>query len=155
VKQRDSILRIIGSLKLLKGLALVAMGVGALSLLHEDAAAHVAGWISALGFDPANHHFTRALTELRLADAGELKEIGVGLLIYAALFLTEGVGLIFRQLWAEYLTIVITTSFIPFEIYELIEHESPIKAAVLVLNVAIVGYLILRVRRDNHWPFKR
>jgi uncharacterized membrane protein (DUF2068 family) len=154
-KQRDAIIRIIGSLKLLKGLVLVAVGVGALSLLRGDAAERVAGWINAIGFDPDSHHFNKLLTKLRLADDSELEEIGVGSLVYAAMFLTEGVGLVFRKVWAEYLTVVITTSFIPFEIYELAEHKSPIKAVVLVLNIAIVVYLVLRLRRDKHWPFKR
>ena len=154
-KQRDSIIRIIGFLKSLKGLVLVAMGVGALSLLHGVAADRVAGWINALGFDPNSHHFTKMFAKLQGASDHELAEIGVGSIAYGALFMIEGVGLIFRQLWAEYMTIVITTSFIPLEIYELVKHESPIKAIVLVLNIAIVGYLVLRVRRDKHWPFRR
>ena len=50
-----------------------------------------------------------------------------------------------RKVWAEYLTIIITGSFIPLEIYEMVEHRSMVKGMVIVLNVAIVIYLVLRV----------
>ncbi len=38
--------------------------------------------------------------------------------------MTEGVGLLLRQYWAEYLTIFTTASLIPLEIYELFERVS-------------------------------
>jgi uncharacterized membrane protein (DUF2068 family) len=152
-KKREGMLTLIGGLKLAKGLLLVAVGVCALSLLHGDAAARVAGWLSALGVDPENHYVNRGLAKLDRADPPKLKEVGLGSLAYAAMFMTEGTGLIFKQVWAEYLTIVITTSFIPFEVYEMIQHESWLKGVIIAANVAIVVYLVLRLRRDHRWPF--
>ena len=52
-------------------------------------------------------------------------------------------------------TAIITTSFIPLEIYELIEHESWMKIGVILLNALIVVYLVRRLRREGHWPFHR
>ena len=65
----------------------------------------------------------------------------------------EGIGLLLRRVWAEYVTIVITTSFVPLEIYELVERASLAKAIALVVNIAIVAYLALRLRSTKHWPF--
>jgi uncharacterized membrane protein (DUF2068 family) len=48
--------------------------------------------------------------------------------------------------WAEWLTIIITSSLIPFEIYEICRHPTAIKVAVLLINVAIVAYLLYRIR---------
>jgi uncharacterized membrane protein (DUF2068 family) len=70
-------------------------------------------------------------------------------------FLVEGVGLMLRRGWAEVLTTVITTSFLPLEIYELIKHESWMKIGVVLVNALIVVYLVRRLRREGHWPFHR
>jgi uncharacterized membrane protein (DUF2068 family) len=85
----------------------------------------------------------------------ELIEIGVGSLLYAAVFAVEGIGLLLRKGWAEVMTVIITTSFIPLEIYELVEHPSWAKVLVIVVNVFVVAYLMRRLRREGHWPFHR
>ena len=71
----------------------------------------------------------------------------VGLFAYAALFTVEGFGLWFQKRWGEWLTVVATTSFIPFEIYELIRRATAMRAALLVTNIAIVIYLAWRRAR--------
>ncbi|MGI8964824.1 MAG: DUF2127 domain-containing protein, partial [Limisphaerales bacterium] len=69
---------------------------------------------------------------------------------YSALMLTEGVGLLFEKRWAEWLTVFVTASFIPFEIYEMARHLSISKVVVLLINIVIVGYLILRLREKKN-----
>jgi len=148
--QRDGIIRLIGSLKVLKALILLAGGVGLLSLGNHGG--HSLLW--QLQADPGNHYVNRGIAKLASASPHKIHELGAGCFIYAALFGTEGVGLLMRKVWAEYLTIFITGSFIPIEIYEMVEHKSWFKLVVIVVNVAIVVYLVLRLRRDKQWPFR-
>ena len=61
----------------------------------------------------------------------------------------EGTGLFFEKRWAEHLTIIVTVSFIPVEIYELLKAPSPLKCATLVINVAIAVFLVVKVRRPS------
>ena len=61
----------------------------------------------------------------------------------------EGIGLILGYHWAGYLVVVATSSLIPFEIYEIARKFSPIRVALFVLNVAIVIYLIVTLRKDR------
>ena len=82
-------------------------------------------------------------------NAKQLKELSIGSFVYAAITLTEGAGLAFRKRWAEYFTIVITGSFLPLEIYEIIRHTTAMKFLLLAVNLAILGYLIARVRRPR------
>ncbi len=77
----------------------------------------------------------------------QLKTLSGGTFIYAALFLTEGTGLIMRRRWAEYLTIITTGGLVPLEVYEIAKHVTPVKIGVLIVNIAIVVYLVVRVRR--------
>lgn len=74
--------------------------------------------------------------------------IVLGLIVtaFAALEATEMVGLWLNKRWAEYLTLIATTALVPYEIYELTLKVSVLKAATLVVNVAIVIYLLLAKR---------
>ena len=143
-------LLLIAAFKLIKGLALLALGVGALKMLHKDVAAEVAQWIDILRVDPHNHYIRQALAKLGMVDDQKLKALSIGTFFYSALFLTEGVGLALRKRWAEYLTIVSTASLLPLEIYEIVKQVSALKIIVLPANIAIVIYLILEVRRTRN-----
>ena len=143
-------LLLIAAFKLIKGLALLALGVGALKMLHKDVAAEVAQWIDILRVDPHNHYIRQALAKLGMVDDQKLKALSIGTFFYSALFLTEGVGLALRKRWAEYLTIVSTASLLPLEIYEIVKQVSALKIIVLLANIAIVIYLIMEVRRTRN-----
>jgi uncharacterized membrane protein (DUF2068 family) len=140
---------LIAAFKLFKGLALLAVGIGALKLLHKDVAAEAERWIEMLRVDPNNHYIHRVLEKLSILDARKLKELSVGTFFYSALFLTEGIGLALRKRWAEYFTIVSTSLFIPLEIYELAKHASFAKGILLLGNAGIVAYLVVELRRTS------
>jgi uncharacterized membrane protein (DUF2068 family) len=140
-------LGLIAAFKLLKGLALLALGIGALNLLHKDVEAIVVHWINIFQVDPNGHYVRLLLAKLSILDDRRLKELSVGTFIYSAVFLTEGVGLALGKRWAEYLTIGTTASLLPLEIYELGKHASIGKVLALVINLAVVVYLVLELRR--------
>jgi uncharacterized membrane protein (DUF2068 family) len=140
-------LMLIAAFKLLKGFALIAVGIGALHLLHKDVAAVVDHWINAFRVDPHNRFILWLLAKVPLVDDKKLKELSVGTFIYAAVFLTEGTGLAFHKRWAEYFTIITTGSFLPLEVYELIHHATVANGVALVINIAVVIYLVRELRR--------
>jgi uncharacterized membrane protein (DUF2068 family) len=139
-------LLLIGAFKLLKSATLLALGVGALKFLHKDIAAEVANWFDSLNVDPNNPYVLRLLQKLSNVDPRELTELSVGTFFYASIYLTEGVGLILRKRWAEYLTIISTAGFIPLEIYEIAKHVGVVRILVLLVNIVIVTYLVLDLR---------
>jgi len=145
-------LRLIAAFKLLKGLALLALGIGALKLLHMDVAAVVEHWINIFQVDPHSHYIQLLLAKLSIVDDRRLEELSVGTFIYSAIFLAEGVGLALGKRWAEYLTIVTTASLLPLEVYELVKHVGIGKGVALVINLAVVAYLILELRRYPKRP---
>jgi uncharacterized membrane protein (DUF2068 family) len=151
---RDILIRLIALFKLVKALFLIAVGVGALSLRHNHDGA-LGAWLHALLFDPHGKLFHEAVEKISGLDTRQLADVAIGSLVYAAVFVVEGVGLMLRRGWAEVLTAIITTSFLPLEIYELVEHRSWMKVAVIAVNALIVVYLVRRLRREGHWPFHR
>src|SRR6476620_2019811 len=137
---------LIVAFKVFKGLLLLAAGIGALSLLHENAAAQVTAWLEKIGVDPGNHYIHGLIRRLWNVDDAKLRAISAGTFFYAALMLTEGVGLALHKKWAEYFTIIATSSFLPLELYELIHHFSYAKILVIVVNLAVVAYLVWGLR---------
>ena len=145
-------LALIGAFKIFKGLALLAVGIGALKLMHRDVAAQIESWIEMLRADPHNHYIYRVLEKVSNLDARKLKEFSVGTFFYSALFLTEGIGLSLRKRWAEYFTIVSTSLFIPLEIYELTKRVTFARGILVLVNAAIVAYLVMELRRNSRNP---
>src|SRR4029077_11932874 len=146
----DGTLLVIAVFKFVKGALLLTLAFGALSLLHKDVASEVEHWLDQLRIDPDNEFIGTLLSKLQLVHTKELKEmsaLGAG---YAALFLIEGTGLPFRKRWAEWLTIVATSSLMPLEVYELIKQFTVVRLLVVLANAAVVLFLIYRVRQKEN-----
>ncbi len=151
-KKRESatVLVLIALFKLVKALALVAVGIGALKYLHKDLAGSVLHWVNMLRVDPDNRLIHPLLAKAFSVTPKQLKELSAGTFFYAALLGIEGIGLLLRKHWAEYFTIITTGALLPLEVYELAKHVTLAKVIVLVINAAIVWYLVVRVRSRRH-----
>jgi uncharacterized membrane protein (DUF2068 family) len=145
-------LMLIAAFKLLKGFVLLAVAIGALRLLHRDLAGVVDHWVNAFRVDPHNRYLHWLLAKLPMVDDRKLKELSVGTFIYSAVFLTEGIGLALHKRWAEYFTIITTSSFLPLEVYEIIQHATIAKGVALLINIAVVIYLVRELRRYPKAP---
>ena len=145
-RPKSKTLFLIALFKLTKGVLLLIVAVGAHKLLHRDVADTVAHWVDILRVDPDNRYIHRLLTRALSVTPAQLKAASAGTFIYSGLLLTEGIGLLFRKRWAEYFTIITTAGLIPLEIYEIVHHLTTAKIVILAVNVAIVVYLIARVR---------
>jgi uncharacterized membrane protein (DUF2068 family) len=137
---------VIGVLKLFKALLFILLGVGALRLLHKDLVDSLSHLIQALRFDPENHFVNLVLEKVALINPHRLREISIGIFCYAALDIIEGVGLALEKTWAEYLTLILTASFLPWEIFEIMRHITWLKVVLLLLNILVVVYLVFHVQ---------
>ena len=149
-QQNNILLRLIAVFKLFKALTLIAVGIAALHLGRDgNPVESVAHLVARFGFNPGGHYLDQALAKLANLPPRDFKDLGIGSFVYAALFLTEGVGLWLAKRWAEWFTTIITASLVPLEIYEIAHHPSVTKVVVLLLNLVIVAYLILRIRKER------
>ena len=140
-------LRLIAAFKLLKGLALLAVGIAVHLLANKNLVAEAQHWVDLFRVDPHNRYLHLLLEKLTHVDARKLHALSLGTFVYSALFLTEGVGLFLRKRWAEFLTVISTAGLIPLELYELLHRPTPIRAILLLVNIAVVAYLIFEIRR--------
>jgi len=147
--ERRTVLTLIAIFRLIKAVLFLIVGIGALSLINKNMSEVTQGWLNDLHFDSESNHLDNLMNRIGPLSAHHLVLIGSGAFLYSGLFFTEGIGLLLRKRWAEYFTALITASFIPFEVYELIYHLTWVKIALIVVNAAIFVYLVFRIRNRN------
>jgi uncharacterized membrane protein (DUF2068 family) len=94
----------------------------------------------------ARHGLQHEIDQLFSLQSSRLHLLAAVALVYALVEGIEAVGLWYARRWAEYLTFLVTASLLPLEIYELIHHATPFKVVALVINVAVVAYLLFAKR---------
>jgi len=144
----DRTLMWIASYNFGKGLFFLIVALSLRGFLHRDVDAIVAHWLVNLGFDLENQHIAKLLARLDLVTDHQIRVVSGVTALVSVVFITEGVGLFLRQRWAEYLTVVFTSLFIPVEIYELFKHVGPIKIVLLIVNVVIVASLLWILKKN-------
>lgn len=150
-KPRFNVLRTIAVYKLIKVLLLLALAYGEVRLSDASLAAKLVTWASARPLGLEHDVATRFLEWFSGLSAPRLHALRIVTLAYAAVFATEGIGLWMQKGWAEWLTVIVTASLIPLEVWELMFRPNIGKAMVLVANTAIVIYLAWHVRsRTKH-----
>src|SRR5262245_6227668 len=142
-------LAVIAVFKLLKGLLLLALGLGLLRLMHAEIATLFSLLIEALHLNADSRLIHALVLKVDALQPHTVLLAGVVSLGYAAILLVEGVGLWLEFPWAAYLTAVSMSLLLPFELYEVIEQVSMLRVGVLLLNLAIVLYLISQLKQHT------
>jgi len=142
-------LRLIALFKFAKAVLLISTSYGVHKLLDPGLVDKIRHWSATLT-DPVDQHLIlRALSWVEALGTDKLHlVIAVGM-AYTAVVLVEGTGLWLRRPWAEWVTALVTSSLIPFELWDLFTRPPGRRLAVLVtlsLNVLIAGYLIYLLR---------
>ncbi len=141
-------LKLIGAFKLVLALLLLAAGIGVFRLRHADLGLMAQNLIEHFSFDAGNRFVSGMVESVSGVSHRKLIAIDAFTFIYSALYLVEGVGLLMRKHWAEYLVIVVTGLLIPYEAYEVLFKFSWVKAMVLAVNLAIIFYLMWALKRE-------
>jgi uncharacterized membrane protein (DUF2068 family) len=104
--------------------------------------------------DQLRHHSQAWSLELaqlimRLASRRGLWTVTLALIGDGAITLVEGWALLRGRWWGPWLVVVATGSLLPFELVALARRPHVSRAALLVINVAIVVYLARKALRDR------
>jgi uncharacterized membrane protein (DUF2068 family) len=94
----------------------------------------------------AKHGLAHEVERAFSLQSSTLRLVGAVFAVYAIVEGVEAFGLWYQRRWAEYLTFLVTTSLLPLEIYELAHKLSPLKVLTLIINVAVVAYLLYAKR---------
>jgi uncharacterized membrane protein (DUF2068 family) len=147
--RKDRGLRLIALFKFAKAVLLIAVGLGALQLLDPDTTARAQRWATALATGSDRRLVQHLLAQVMGLSPSRLEVLALGAFLYAGLFTTEGLGLWLGLRWAEYLTVMATASFVPIEIFEILQRLDLLRVGALAMNLAVVAYLVYRLRRAS------
>ena len=141
------VLRLLAIYYLVQGFLLIAVGVAGLILVDQNQLLVVKQWLGVIRLDPENRFIHWLLTRVLPVSDQMLEALSIGSFVYGGLAFVQGGGLLFSKPWASYLTVVVVGSFIPWELYSMLDDVTPLKLLTLGINVVIVGYLLVSVLR--------
>ena len=152
---RDTIvLRLIAIDRAVHFLVLGALAALAFTLAsHRTSLKHLVDRLNMLfygtsvGNKPAQPHgLIHQIEHLLTLNTTTMRLIGLAAAAYALLEGAEAYGLWRQRRWAEYLTFVATTLFVPYEVYDLTKGITVLRLGAFVVNLAILFYLLLAKR---------
>jgi len=141
-RRHDQWLLLIAVFKFSQAAVFILIGVGAHRLLHKDIADVIDLIAHRLRFNPESKLVNFILERASLINDPLLRRIGLGAYAYSALCIAEGLGLYLEKAWGEFLTLAITVSFLPWEIFEIFRHITWFHVALLTINVLVFLYLL-------------
>jgi uncharacterized membrane protein (DUF2068 family) len=133
---------LIAAFKLAQALLFVAIGVGVVRLLHKDVGDVLTKAAEHLRFSPESRLVNFILKNAPLVNDQMLRRIGAVVFFYAGLDLLEGIGLYLEKVWAEFLTLLITASFLPWEAFEIYRRLTLARVSLLTVNAIVLMYLL-------------
>jgi uncharacterized membrane protein (DUF2068 family) len=123
------------------GLVVLRLKLPVLKAEASDVLTRLGGGVVASG-NPGRDFLVRELHRLLNLDQ---QGVLIALLIALSYTVVEGVeavGLWFQRRWAEYLTVIATGGLIPLEVDELLKRTTVVRVGALLLNLAIVAWLL-------------
>jgi uncharacterized membrane protein (DUF2068 family) len=142
---------LIAVFKFAQALLFIAIGIGARRLLHKDLADELFLLADHLRFNPESRFVNLVLEKATLVHDEQLRRIGFVAFCYAGVGIVEGIGLYLEKMWGEFLTLAITASFLPWEIFEVYRRVTWFRIGLLTINVLVFLYLLkLIVDRGRH-----
>ena len=141
------VLRAVATFELFKGLAVLLAAFGILLLVHREDPWDIADGLLRLLHISPDHHFAQVFLDwadsLTEAKVWAVAGVAVG---YSLLRFVEAYGLWYARAWAEWIALISGTMYLPFEIYKVIHRQSLFHVSVLLLNVAVVLYMVYALK---------
>ena len=150
IRHKDPGILLIAVWKICRGMGLVFVGLWTLAMWHENCPTgthshFLEACLHQLRFEGSLHWLREFLAKLGIMSEDRLPLICIGSFLYSVKLFVEGVGLWHEKIWAQYLTVTVTSLFLPWIVYKLIQRGTWSYAVALVADILIVAYLAYRL----------
>ena len=133
--------RVVAAIEAAKGVLVLAMGAGLHRLMHHDVRAFAVHLLHQFHLNPASHYPSIFLHAMENLSDRRLQMLALGALAYSSVRFVEAYGLWRERRWGEWLAAIGGAVYIPFELYHLWLHVTPVKIGLLAVNIVIVAYM--------------
>ena len=143
MKQHKSkkVLRLLSLFEASKGLLVLLVGAGLLSLIHKNTQQEAAEIVKIFHLNPARHYPEIFINTLANLGNVRLWFLSISAIIYSLIRFAEAYGLWYDRLWALWFAIASGALFLPMEMYELTENFTVVRIVILLMNTLLVFYL--------------
>jgi len=140
-------LRAIATVEILKGIGVLLIGFGLLSLLHKDVQLEAVNLLIHLHINPDQRLPQAILNAAAHVTNGRLWLYAGACATYAAVRFTEGYGLWHSRVWAEWFALLSGAMYLPWELIKVVEHSTALHWGLLLINLAVIAYMAyIRIR---------
>jgi len=144
------VLRAVATFELTKGLIVLLASIGILLLVHREDPWDIADGLLRLLHISPDHHFAQVF--LDWADSlteAKLWAVAAVAVAYSLLRFVEAYGLWYAKAWGEWIALISGTLYVPFEIYKLVYRQSLFHISILLINLAVVFYMVYALKTDD------
>jgi uncharacterized membrane protein (DUF2068 family) len=135
-------LRAVALFETLKGSIALVVGFGLLSFIGRDAEEFAERLVNRMHLDPAQHFARLFINGMADLSTSRLWLFAGFAAIYATVRFVESYGLWHARRWAEWFAALSGAVYVPFEIYELVRRQTWLRASALIVNLAVVAYMV-------------
>lgn len=141
----DRLLPWIAAERTFRAIVLLVVGIVLVTHPHTNWSAEIAHFAQRLGLDPKGNWIQRLLKDAAKINSNKDLLFGIVAIGYGALEGAEAYGLWRRRPWGEWLTVFATSLLLIPEVWELTKSATALKIGALLLNIAVVAYLLARL----------
>ena len=146
-RTENQTLFVIGVFKIIKASLFLLAAFSVFHIVHKDTQLELRRVLHAFRISGDREFVKQLLLKANVVNTSRKEFIASLLALYGALFATEGTGLLLRKRWAEWFTAILTSTGVPVEVYEMFHKANALKLAALVINILIVWFLVIHLRR--------
>jgi uncharacterized membrane protein (DUF2068 family) len=142
-------IRAIAVFEAAKGMLVLLAGLAIFSLFHKNVQLVAEQLLEQGHFNPAKQYpriFIDAATNLT---DSRIRMLAILALLYSSVRFVEAYGLWFEKRWAEWFALLSGGVYLPIELYELAKGFTWLKISLVVINLIIVLYLALLLKRNG------
>ena len=134
-------LRVVSLFEAAKGLLVLLVGCGLLTLIHKDLHLAAERLVRHLHFNPASHYPLIFIDAANNVTDIQLWVMAFSALLYSLVRGVEAYGLWQQRQWAEWFGLLTGGMYLPVELFEITRGVTWPKVTVLAVNAGVVGYL--------------
>jgi len=140
-------LRTVALLEAAKGALVLLTGCGLFALLHRNVQALAEELVRHSHLNPASHLPRIFIDYAARLDDAHLLQLALAAVAYAGVRMLEAWGLWCERAWGEGLAAASGAIYLPFELRELFARPGPLTFSLLLVNLAVVLFMIDTLRR--------
>ena len=139
--QSKKALKLVSLFEASKGLLVLLVGAGLLTLIHKNAQQEAAEIVKIFHLNPAHHYPEIFINTLANLNNTHLWLLSASAILYSLIRFVEAYGLWYDRLWAIWFAVASGALYLPMELYEILETPTKVRFIILLLNILLVAYL--------------